>query len=158
MTTFDAPPLLASRAFVPLKQQLCFSLYAATLAMSKAYKKLLKEHKLTYAQFMVMLVLWEHDHQTISDLGTTLCMESATLLPIIRKLESNGFVSRSSSTIDQLQLEVGLTVGGRKLQESTKSIPACVLETTGCEPHTVQLLADQLEVLRKNLMVAHAML
>jgi DNA-binding MarR family transcriptional regulator len=146
---------LAISGFIPLDQHLCFALYSASLAMTKVYKPLLKTLKLTYPQYLVMLVLWERDAQRVSDIGAALYLDSGTLTPLLKKLEVLGFVERIRSKEDERQVIVSLTSGGRKLQAKSQSIPACVLEASGCELPAVRQIAAELKVLRANLIAAH---
>jgi MarR family transcriptional regulator, organic hydroperoxide resistance regulator len=149
-TTF---PITAG--FIPLDQHLCFALYSASLAMTKVYKPLLKTLKLTYPQYLVMLVLWERDAQRVSDIGAALYLDSGTLTPLLKKLETLGFVERIRSKEDERQVIVSLTATGRKVQAKSQSIPACVLEASGCELPAVRQIAAELKVLRANLIAAH---
>ncbi len=123
--------------------------------MTKVYKPLLKTLKLTYPQYLVMLVLWERDAQRVSDIGAALYLDSGTLTPLLKKLEVLGFVERTRSKEDERQVIVSLTSAGRKLQAKSQSIPACVLEASGCELPAVRQMAAQLKVLRSNLVAAH---
>lgn len=123
--------------------------------MTKVYKPLLKALKLTYPQYLVMLVLWERDSQRVSDIGSELYLDSGTLTPLLKKLETLGFVERTRSKEDERQVIVSLTNVGRKLQAKSQGIPACVLEASGCELPAVRQIADQLKVLRSNLVAAH---
>ena len=84
------PPDAALR----LDNQLCFALYSASLAMTKLYKPLLAELALTYPQYLVMLVLWEQDGLSVSELGQRLSLDSGTLTPLLKRLEASGLVSR----------------------------------------------------------------
>jgi DNA-binding MarR family transcriptional regulator len=152
-TTF---PITAG--FIPLDQHLCFALYSASLAMTKVYKPLLKTLKLTYPQYLVMLVLWERQDQggqRVSDIGAALYLDSGTLTPLLKKLEALELVERVRSKEDERQVIVSLTSTGRKLQAKSQSIPACVLEASGCELPAVRQIAAQLKVLRSNLVAAH---
>jgi MarR family transcriptional regulator, organic hydroperoxide resistance regulator len=147
--------LPTTAGLIPLDQHLCFALYSASLAMTKVYKPLLKTLKLTYPQYLVMLVLWERDAQRVSDIGAALYLDSGTLTPLLKKLEALGFVERVRSKEDERQVIVSLTSGGRKLQAKSQSIPACVLEASGCELPAVRQIAAELKVLRANLIAAH---
>ena len=147
------PPTAAG--FIPLDQHLCFALYSASLAMTKVYKPLLKQLKLTYPQYLVMLVLWEADSRCVSDIGAALYLDSGTLTPLLKKLEVLGFVERTRSKEDERQVIVSLTTIGRKLQAKSQGIPACVLEASGCELPAVRQIAGQLKVLRENMIAAH---
>lgn len=122
--------------------------------MTKMYKPMLGKLKLTYPQYLVMLVLWEHDGQRVSDIGEALYLDSGTLTPLLKKLEMLGFVERIRSKEDERQVIVSLTDTGRKLQTESQSIPACVLEASGCDLLTLQQIAAQLKVLRNNLIAA----
>ncbi len=122
--------------------------------MTKVYKPLLKALHLTYPQYLVMLVLWERDAQRVSDIGAALYLDSGTLTPLLKKLEALGLVERTRSKEDERQVIVSLTQVGRKLQAKSQSIPACVLEASGCELPAVRAMADQLKVLRANLVAA----
>jgi len=116
---------------------------------------MLKELKLTYPQYLVMLVLWERDEQRVSDIGEVLFLDSGTLTPLLKKLEVQGFVERTRSKEDERQVIISLTSLGRRLQIKSQGIPACVLEASGCELPAVRQIADQLKVLRSNLVAAH---
>ncbi len=78
-----------------LENQLCFALYSTSLAMSKVYRKLLGDLDLTYPQYLVMLVLWEQDGLTVSAIGERLFLDSATLTPLLKRLEAAGLVERA---------------------------------------------------------------
>jgi MarR family transcriptional regulator, organic hydroperoxide resistance regulator len=147
--------LPTTAGLIPLDQHLCFALYSASLAMTKVYKPLLKTLKLTYPQYLVMLVLWERDAQRVSDIGAALYLDSGTLTPLLKKLEALGFVERIRSKEDERQVIVSLTATGRKLQAKSQSIPACVLEASGCELPAVRQIAAELKILRANLIAAH---
>ncbi|MDI9333126.1 MAG: MarR family transcriptional regulator [Cytophagales bacterium] len=145
-----------SPAFIPLDQHLCFALYSASLAMTKVYKPFLKTLKLTYPQYLVMLVLWEHGAgQRVSDIGAALYLDSGTLTPLLKKLALLGFVERTRCQEDERQVIISLTSSGRKLQAKSAGVPACVLEASGCELSAVQQIATQLKSLRANLIAAH---
>ncbi len=122
--------------------------------MTKVYKPLLEKLKLTYPQYLVMLVLWEHDALRVSDIGEAVYLDSGTLTPLLKKLEALGFVERVRSKEDERQVIVSLTSTGRKLQIESKNIPACVLAASGCDLLTLQQIALQLKVLRNNLVTA----
>ena len=75
-----------------LDQQLCFALYSANLALHKVYRKLLNQLEITYPQYLVMMVLWERDRVTVSDIGERLFLDSATLTPLLKRLETAGLL------------------------------------------------------------------
>src|SRR5437763_17166451 len=89
-----------------LDNRLCFALYSASLAMTKLYKPLLEELGLTYPQYLAMLVLWERDGLTVSELGERLSLDSGTLTPLLKRLEAAGLVSRVRDTRDERRVHV----------------------------------------------------
>ena len=131
--------------------QLCFALYSANLAMGKLYRQLLAKLDLTYPQYLVMLVLWEGDGITVSELGERLFLDSATLTPLLKRLQAAGLVARTRSTQDERQVIVTLTEQGRALRERAAQVPVDVFCAMGCEIDELRGLKHQLEVLRSNL-------
>jgi DNA-binding MarR family transcriptional regulator len=142
------PGLTAPRT---LDGQLCFSLYSANLAMGKLYRQLLAKLDLTYPQYLVMLVLWEGDGITVSDLGERLFLDSATLTPLLKRLQAAGLVERTRSTRDERQVLVTLTEQGKALREKAGDVPEDVFCATGCEIDDLRVLKQQLETLRASL-------
>src|SRR6202161_3301708 len=104
-------------AALPLSDYLCFAVYSANLAFGKAYKPILEELGLTYTQYIAIIALWEEDHQTVSDLGEKLFLESNTLTPMLKKLEGMGYLERQRDPEDERQVRVRLTKNGRRLRE-----------------------------------------
>jgi DNA-binding MarR family transcriptional regulator len=96
---------------------LCFAVYSANLAFGRAYKPILDALGLTYTQYIAMVALSEEDDQTVSMLGEKLFLESNTLTPILKKLESAGFITRHRDPADERQVRVSLTPAGRDLLE-----------------------------------------
>jgi len=135
-----------------LDQQLCFALYSTTLAMNKVYRPLLRDLGLTYPQYLVMLVLWEGDGLTVSDIGEKLYLDSATLTPLLKRLEAAGFLDRRRSDIDERQVVVSLTRQGRALKARAAKVPKTVLCTANCPPGQVAAMKQALEALRANLL------
>jgi DNA-binding MarR family transcriptional regulator len=134
-----------------LDDQLCFALYSTGLAMNKVYRKLLRKLDLTYPQYLVMLVLWERDELTVSDIGARLFLDSATLTPLLKRLEAAGLVGRSRSAADERQVVVSLTDAGRKLAADAAGIQHEVLCATACSPDELGVIKRQLEGLRGKL-------
>jgi DNA-binding MarR family transcriptional regulator len=134
-----------------LDNQLCFALYSASLAMTKLYKPLLESLGLTYPQYLVMLVLWEQEGLTVSALGERLSLDSGTLTPLLKRMESSGLLLRQRSSEDERRVEVTLTAAGRKLKTQAASIPACVVQTTGCPVPELMVLTQQVQHLRNRL-------
>lgn len=134
-----------------LDQQVCFALYAANLAMGKLYRKLLAALELTYPQYLVMLVLWESDMLTVSEIGERLYLDSATLTPLLKRLQAAGLLDRARSSEDERQVVVTLTAAGRALKKRAQGIPNEVLCAAGCEPDELRGLKRDLDRLRGHL-------
>jgi len=100
-----------------LDEQLCFALYAASRAMTQAYQPFLAPLRLTYPQYVVMLVLWEGDGLTVSEIGERLRLDSGTLTPLLKRLEGLGYVTRRRSLEDERRVLVSLTDQGRELRK-----------------------------------------
>ncbi|HET8748633.1 MAG TPA: MarR family transcriptional regulator [Ramlibacter sp.] len=134
-----------------LDSQLCFSLYAAQLAMTKVYRTLLADLELTYPQYLVMLVLWERDGVTVSQIGERLFLDSATLTPLLKRLEAAGLVQRQRASADERQVVVSLTAAGRGLKRRASKVPESAFCATGCERDELIALKQQLDGLRDRL-------
>jgi len=134
-----------------LDGQLCFALYSANLAMGKLYRQLLAKLDLTYPQYLVMLVLWERDGITVSDLGERLFLDSATLTPLLKRLQTAGLVERTRGKDDERQVIVTLTAQGVALREKASDVPVDVFCATGCEVDQLVDLKGGLETLRAGL-------
>lgn len=144
-------PTTADTSHLLLDQQLCFSLYAANLAMGKVYRKLLATLELTYPQYLVMLVLWERDELTVSDIGERLHLDSATLTPLLKRLQANGLLDRVRSTEDERQVVISLTGAGRALKKQAAGVPEAIFCATGCAPAELRTLKHDLDRLREGL-------
>ena len=134
-----------------LENQLCFLIYSTNLALNQLYRKLLTPLGITYPQYLVMLVLWEKDEITVSEIGSNLFFESSTLTPILKKLEALQFVNRTRSKEDERQVIITLSENGKKLKERAVNIPAHILEASSCDMTTLLGLKDQLTQLRTNI-------
>jgi DNA-binding MarR family transcriptional regulator len=134
-----------------LANQLCFALYSANLALNKLYRQLLAPLNLTYPQYLVMLVLWEQDDMTVSDIGERLFLDSATLTPLLKRLENAGLIVRQRSRQDERQVAVTLTEAGATLQQQALGIPDAVGCAAQCDVETMSALKQQLEKLRQQL-------
>lgn len=134
-----------------LDNQLCFSLYSTALAMNKVYRKLLGKLDLTYPQYLVMLVLWEKDKQSVNEIGEKLFLDSATLTPLLKRLEKQGLVNRTRSEEDERSVIIALTATGKKLRTKAEEVPKAVFCATDCAPEHLKQLKDNLNQLRENL-------
>ena len=137
-----------------LDHQLCFALYSASLAMTKIYKPLLDELGLTYPQYLVMLVLWESDGHTVSELGQRLSLDSGTLTPLLKRLEAAGQIARIRAVEDERRVHITLTPSGRKLKARAQKIPGCVLEASQCSLTELGQRTRQVQGLRDRLQSA----
>ncbi len=109
-----------------VEQQLCFALYSASRAMTRLYRALLDDLGLTYPQYLVMLVLWERDDARVSDIGERLFLDSATLTPLLKRLERARLVTRTRDTADERGVRIALTPAGRALRARSGAIPGHV--------------------------------
>ncbi|MDI1259011.1 MarR family transcriptional regulator [Aquabacterium sp.] len=125
----DASPTSPPDDLLSLDRQLCFALYSASLAMTKLYKPLLAPLGLTYPQYLVMMVLWEHADLTVNDLGKRLQLDSGTLTPLLKRLEAAGLVKRQRDQEDERRVRITLTATGQTLKEQAQGIPLAV----GCQ-------------------------
>lgn len=134
-----------------LDRQLCFALHAASLAMTKAYKPHLEALGLTYPQYLVLLVLWETDDLTVSDIGERLQLDSGTLTPLLKRLEAAGCLHRLRDAEDERRVRVQLTKAGRQLRRKVQDIPVCMLAATGLARSEASRLTAELHDLRQHL-------
>jgi MarR family transcriptional regulator, organic hydroperoxide resistance regulator len=134
-----------------LDDQLCFALYAAQRAVTSAYRPLLDELGLTYPQYLVMLVLWEGDGLMVSELGQRLSLDSGTLTPLLKRLESAGLVSRMRDVADERRVHIHLTAAGRRLKARAAKVPGCVLAASQCSLPDLMRLTGELRELRDRL-------
>ncbi|MGA0609705.1 MarR family winged helix-turn-helix transcriptional regulator [Caldimonas sp. KR1-144] len=150
------PHTAANEAAAPkLEQQLCFAVYSTMLGFNKVYRELLKDMGLTYPQYLVMLVLWERDGLTLTEIGERVFLESPTLTPLLKRLQSAGLIERERSAQDERQVIITLTRKGRELRSRSATVMSCIAEATGCSLREINGLRDQLLALRSN-MFAHA--
>jgi len=138
-------------AMLQLDNQLCFALYSTSLAMTKLYKPLLEELGVTYPQYLAMLVLWEQDGLTVSELGERLYLDSGTLTPLLKRMETAGLVSRIRAVQDERRVHITLTAEGRKLKAKAAKIPGCILSATQCSIPELVSLTQQVQSFRKRL-------
>jgi MarR family transcriptional regulator, organic hydroperoxide resistance regulator len=140
----------SDNAALLLDNQLCFALYSASLAMTKLYKPLLETLGLTYPQYLVMLVLWERDGLMVSELGERLFLDSGTLTPLLKRLESSGLIARIRDVQDERRVHITLTAAGRALKTQAAEIPNCILKASQCSLPDIVALTQQVQTLRKN--------
>jgi MarR family transcriptional regulator, organic hydroperoxide resistance regulator len=151
MLTRNLPRNALSDQALRLDNQLCFALYSASLAMTKLYKPLLDELGITYPQYLALLVLWERDGLTVSELGERLYLDSGTLTPLLKRLETAGLVSRLRDTQDERRVLVRLSAAGRELKQRAARVPGCVLQASQCDVAEAMALTEQIQALRNRL-------
>ena len=134
-----------------LDHQLCFKLYAASRAVTRAYKPMLDQLGLTYPQYLAMLVLWEEDGLTVGEVSARLLTDPGSLTPLLKRLEAEGMLSRVRSHEDQRVVHLRLTEQGKALQEKAKTIPQCILAASGLSLEQLQDIQKNLLLLRRNL-------
>ncbi|MFC1405608.1 MULTISPECIES: MarR family winged helix-turn-helix transcriptional regulator [Streptacidiphilus] len=133
-----------------LNDQLCFALYAASRAVTQRYRPLLEALGLTYPQYLVLLVLWEHGTVPIKDIGAALNLDYGTLTPLIKRLESAGLLSRERRPEDERTVLVTLTEQGRDLREQARAVPTAIGEAMGLTPSQFEQARHLLRLLTAN--------
>lgn len=123
-----------------LDEQLCFPLYAASRAMTAVYRPKLDRLGLTYPQYLVMLALWERDERSVGDVCQALDLDSGTLSPLLKRLETAGLVERRRSAADERRVDIRLTERGRALRAEAGDIPAQMAEASGLSMDDVVML------------------
>ncbi|AWM92492.1 MarR family transcriptional regulator [Pseudomonas sp. 31-12] len=117
--------------FAPLNEFLCFTIYSTGHALTQFYRPILEAIGLTYPQYLLMVALWAKDDQIIKDLGSKLFLESSTLTPLVKRLESAGFITRCRDPKDERQVRVKLTDKGRALKSEALKVPGCIQSAVG---------------------------
>ena len=131
-----------------LDNQLCFRLYTASRLITQAYHPLLAAQGLTYPQYLVMMVLWEKDEQPVNDIAKRLLLVTNTVTPLLKRMEAEGFLTRTRGREDARQMIVKLTKKGRDLQETIADVPETIGRSLLCEsvtPETVPSLYAMLD-------------
>ncbi|EFE69148.1 regulatory protein [Streptomyces viridosporus ATCC 14672] len=146
-TPAPTPPAAPADDWLRLDQQICFSLHAASRAFNGVYRGILKDLGLTYPQYLVMLVLWEHGALPVKKLGEHLRLDSGTLSPLLKRLEAAGLVRRERSARDERSVEVRPTEEGAALRERALEVPRRITAATGFgidEVHALRAHLDRL--------------
>jgi DNA-binding MarR family transcriptional regulator len=133
-----------------LSNYLCFAIYSANLALGKAYKPILEELGLTYTQYIAIIALWEEDGQTVSSLGEKLFLESNTLTPILKKLETMGYVRRHRDPEDERQVRINLTDAGHQLRQT--ALGMSIAQSTRLTPEELPHIQQAIVQIRDNLL------
>ena len=138
-----------------LDNQLCFALYACSREITKLYKPILDELSITYTQYISLLVLWEKDNITVNEMGKKLHLDSGTLTPLLKKLESMNLVTRIRDTIDERKVYVALTQKGIELKKMAIEIPNKIFCSSGLSIESAVLLKSNIDSLLLSLTPGH---
>jgi DNA-binding MarR family transcriptional regulator len=130
-----------------LRSQVCFALYAASRAVTATYRPLLDELGLTYPQYLVMLVLWEHGETSVRDLGDALRLDSGTLSPLLKRMQAAGLLDRARDPQDERLVRISLTPAGAQLRGRAAAVPATMARHTGLPRRDLARLRDELVAL-----------
>ena len=139
---------------LPLRKQLCFAVYSASHAFTRAYRVLLEPLSLTYPQYLVLLVLWERDGMRVKEIGAQLFLDSGTLTPLLKRLEGLGYVRRVRDVEDERQVTILLTPAGQALEHKAASIPKDLACMTQLDMVGMEDLIERIAKLRANLQAA----
>lgn len=130
-----------------LDRFICFSIYAAHHALNRVYAPLLEPLGLTYPQYLVMVVLWERDTIPVGEIGERLSLESNTLTPLLKRMQTAGLIERMRGEDDERQVLISLTARGRALKNAAQDIPACVLDATHMQADRIATINRELQAL-----------
>jgi DNA-binding MarR family transcriptional regulator len=133
-------------SLLDIDKQICFSMYSATNAITRAYRPVLDELDLTYLQYMAMLVLWRETPLNVKEIGKKLRLDSGTLTPLLKRMEQKGLVTRKRSETDERARIISLTEKGVLLEKQALSVPeqlACKVNITQEEANILKKLADK---------------
>ena len=130
---------------------LCFAVYGAAHAFTRAYKPLLDPLGLTYPQYLTMLALWEEDDQKVKALGDRVGLDSGTLSPLLKRLEQAGLVERRRDPEDERQVRITLTAKGLDLKAKSAEVTASIGAATGCSFENMTVLKNALVALKERL-------
>ncbi len=131
-----------------LDDQLCFALYAASMAVGRAYKPMLDALGITYPQYLVLHALWEEDARTVGAIAERLALESSTVTPLVKRLEAAGHVTRQRDPRDERQVRVTLTDSGRTLREQCGCLGETLVARSGMSLAQIDALNRQVSALR----------
>ncbi|GAA3085214.1 MarR family transcriptional regulator [Rhizobium viscosum] len=134
-----------------LESFICFAVYTASHAFNRVYKPLLDELGLTYPQYLAMVCLWEEDGQTVGGLGEKLFLESSTLTPLLKRLETAGYIRRERSRQDERVVVLHLTEEGKRLKKKAETVPGCIIDASGRDADQLVRLQAEIVALREAL-------
>lgn len=135
-----------------LDNQLCFSLYSTSLAITQVYKPLLQPLGLTFPQYLVMMILWKEDGVSLINVARQLGQQPGALTPVIKRMAEQGLLTRNRSLDDERQLQIYLTEEGKRIREKALGVYACVFKQCGMSVDEMQRLKGELDALRDRLL------
>jgi MarR family transcriptional regulator, organic hydroperoxide resistance regulator len=138
------PHVPETEDLLALERQVCFALAATSRSVIALYRPILEPLGLTHPQYLVMLALWEQSPRTVRSLAESLYLEPATLTPLLRRLESSGYLTRARNTANERELRVELTPAGAELRERALQVPVAVVERLGVPVEALEELRDRL--------------
>ncbi|MFM9593209.1 MarR family winged helix-turn-helix transcriptional regulator [Streptomyces scabiei] len=141
----EIPGQVSEEEFLRLDRQICFSLHAASRAFNGVYRVILKDLGITYPQYLVMLVLWERGELPVKKLGEHLRLDSGTLSPLLKRLETAGLVRRERSARDERSVVVRPTDEGTALRERALAVPRRIVSATSFDVDEIRDLRDRLD-------------
>jgi DNA-binding MarR family transcriptional regulator len=146
---YNTPPEeITVPAALPLDDQLCFSLYATSMAITRAYKPMLDRLGITYPQYLVLHTLWEEDGRTVGAVAERLALESSTITPLVKRLEAAGFVTRERNPDDERQVRLRLTARGTAMREECGCLGEHLLKRAGMSVDQLAALNRQVQALQ----------
>jgi DNA-binding MarR family transcriptional regulator len=134
-------------AILPVEEQICFALYSASRSLTARYRDLLAPLGITYPQYLAMLVLWESGTTSVGRLGERLHLDSGTLSPLLRRLETAGLVTRARSALDDRSVEVSLSAAGERMRDEAPRIADEICASTGLPLDELRDLQNQISTL-----------
>ncbi|KQX45817.1 MarR family winged helix-turn-helix transcriptional regulator [Paenibacillus sp. Root444D2] len=136
---------MSSSEFLKLENQLCFSLYASSRAITRMYRPFLEGLGITYPQYLVLLVLWDQKESTVKELSEKLDLDSGTLTPMLKRMEAQQLVQRKRSSEDERVVNIQITEAGLALYEKALCIPQSLLASSGLSPEEIHTFNEQLK-------------
>jgi DNA-binding MarR family transcriptional regulator len=133
--------------YLKLENQACFPVYALSRVLTAHYKPILDGIDLTYPQYLVMLILWEHQELSVKEIGEKLLLDSGTLTPLLKKLENKQLISRIRSTADERVMMISLTKNGATLKKKAVSIPETFKCSLGLSNEEMVSLRDTITII-----------
>ncbi|KRE83710.1 MarR family transcriptional regulator [Paenibacillus sp. Soil766] len=136
---------MSSSEFLKLENQLCFSLYASSRAITRMYRPFLEELGITYPQYLVLLVLWEQQESTVKELSEKLDLDSGTLTPMLKRMEAQKLLVRNRSQEDERVVLIRITEAGLALYDQALCIPQTLFASSGLSPEEIANFNEQLK-------------